>query len=53
MKNITCQSLKHRSMWSIAPQQSVFAFAGTINPSIRSYNDEGLPRSFIEGVGSK
>jgi len=52
MKNITCTSLKHSGLWSIAPMQPVSAFAGTFNPSIRtSYNDEGLPGSFIEGAG--
>jgi len=50
MKNITCKSLRHLGMW--LPQQPVSAFAGTFNPSIRtSYNDEGLPGSFIEGAG--
>jgi hypothetical protein len=49
-----CQSLKqHTGLWSIAPSQPVMsASAGTFNPSIRtSYNDEGLPGSFIEGAG--
>jgi len=51
MNNFNCKSLRHLGMWS-QPQQPVSAFAGTIaNPSIRSYNDEGLPGSFIEGSG--
>ena len=51
MKNIICKSQRHLGMW--LPQQPVSAFAGTFsNPSIRtSYNDEGLPGSFIEGDG--
>jgi hypothetical protein len=54
MKNITCQSLKHTGLWSIAPQTPVFAaFEVTMStPSIRgSYNDAGLRRGFIEGAG--
>lgn len=49
-----CQSLKqHTGLWSRVPAQpAMSAFAGTFNPSIRtSYNDEGLPGSFIEGDG--
>jgi hypothetical protein len=49
MNNFNCKSARHLGMW--LPQQPVSAFAGTINPSIRSYNDEGLPGSFIEGAG--
>ena len=50
MKNITCQSLKHTGQWQIASLTPVLAFAGNMLPSIRtSYNDEGLPGSFIEG----
>ena len=51
MKNITCQSLKHTGQWQIASLTPVLAFAGNMSvPSIRtSYNDEGLPGSFIEG----
>lgn len=50
MKNIICKSARHSGMW-LQPQ-SVSAFTGTFNPSIRtSYNDEGLPGSFIEGAG--
>ena len=52
MKNINCKSARQLGMWS-QPHQSLSAVAGTfINPSIRtSYNDEGLPGSFIEGAG--
>ena len=51
MKNFNCKSARHLGMWS-QPQASVLASAGTFNPSIRtSYNDEGLPGSFIEGDG--
>ncbi len=49
-----CQSLKqHTGLWSRVPAQPVMsASAGTFNPSIcTSYNDEGLPGSFIEGDG--
>jgi hypothetical protein len=55
MKKLNCQSLrKHTGLWSIAPAQPVMsASAGTFSiQSIRtSYNDEGLPGSFIEGAG--
>jgi hypothetical protein len=50
MKNFNCQTLKHIGMWSLS-QTPVSAFAGKTQPSIRSYNDEGLPGSFIEGDG--
>jgi hypothetical protein len=55
MKNFNCQSLTHIGLWSTLPQVQMSAFAGKTQPSIRtSYNDEGLPGSFIErGVGSK
>jgi hypothetical protein len=53
MKNINCQSLrKHTGLWSIAPAQPVMSAFAFNTPSIRtSYNDEGLPGSFIEGAG--
>ena len=51
MKNICIQSLKHTGQWQIASLTPVLAFEGNMSaPSIRtSYNDEGLPGSFIEG----
>ena len=54
MTKLNCISLKHSGLWSRVPAQPVMsAFAGTFsNQSIRtSYNDEGLPGSFIEGDG--
>jgi hypothetical protein len=58
MKNIMCQNSKHTGLWSIAPQQPVWANIGlTMTPSIRGseFNyDTRLPGSFIDrGVGSK
>ena len=52
MKNFNCQSLRTIGMWSLS-HTPVSAFAGKTQPSIRSYNDEGLPGSFIVGVGTQ
>jgi len=54
--NFNYQSLKHTSLWAVAPQCSVLtAFEGnysTAPASIRGSNDQGrMQQGFIEGDG--